>query len=354
MTGPERILQMGFEQGESGPAFESALDAMLHSARLDLLLNLLETAAPANAEFAESVWSYLDSHDILWTALAAPRIDMRVVQRLVRRKRLSAIDPVLDTVEKTRDSHTRERLLDVLTELGDDVGPYLVRRLDAVRPDVRHDLFLQLGKLTTLPPAFDASRFLNDSDASVRREAVRLLLKYAETREQAIIAGLADSDERATFYALTAAHEAGCPPSAVRMVRQRIEAGDLGGHSALVTLAIRVLAAADSRAGPVVTGRGRTSQLMRAVDPDGTAAARVGKKTFDWLVGRVASKSFLGKWKLRPKSPEMLAALGALSAYWGHDPDVRKIVAVAVKSGDPDMRRAMSATRVTPGKPGRS
>ena len=43
--------------------------------------------APAKQAPPEADWSYLDSHDELWTALAAPRIDMRVVQQLVRRKR---------------------------------------------------------------------------------------------------------------------------------------------------------------------------------------------------------------------------------------------------------------------------
>ena len=290
-------------------------------------------------------FSYLDSHDELWAALAAPRIDFRAIERIVRHKRLAAIDPVLDTVERIKDSHTRERLLDLLAELGDDVGPYVVRRLDAARPDLRRALFLQLGKLNALPPDFDASRFLLHEDASVRREAMRVLLKYVETREQAIIAGLADTDEQTTFLALTAAHEGGCSAAAVRMARERLETGAL--HEALITLAVRVIAAADSRVGPMLSGRGRASQMMRAIDPDRTVAAGRAKKTYDKLVGTVASKSIFGRWKLRPKSPYMLAALGALSTYWSHDPVVRKIVALAVKSGDLELRRAMSAPRAS-------
>jgi hypothetical protein len=83
------------------------------------------------------------------------------------------------------------------------------------------------------------------------------------------------------------------------------------------------------------------------MDPHGTAAASTAKKTFDWLIGKVASKSIFGKWKLKSKSPEMLAALGALSAYWGHDPDVQNIVKIAVKTGDLELRRAMSAPRAS-------
>lgn len=174
----------------------------------------------------------------------------------------------------------------------------------------------------------------------MRRELVRLLLKYVETREQAIVAGVNDSDERAVFYALTAAQEGGCPPRAANAIRQRIESGNL--DPSLVTLAIRVFAAADSGAVPVVEGRGRTSAVIRAGDVE--AAVSGAQKTLAWLINRVAQRSrFLRQWKLHPKSPQMLAALGALYAYWMNDADVQEIVAVASRSGDPEIRKAMAA-----------
>ncbi|HEU4994476.1 MAG TPA: hypothetical protein VFT29_06630, partial [Gemmatimonadaceae bacterium] len=77
--------------------------------------------------------------------------------------------------------------------------------------------------------------------------------------------------------------------------------------------------------------------------PSATAA----KKTLDWLVNRVAEKSFFGRWKLKGKSPEMLAALGALAAYWSEVPDVQEVVGMAMRSGDPELRKAMAAQRVT-------
>lgn len=342
---PERIVQMAFELGTGGPRLDVALDAMLNSASLEGLLNLVDQAP--DKEFAQGVWEYLDSKDILWAALGEARIDMVVLERLVRRKRLSAIDPVLDVAERTRDARARERLLDVLLVLGDDVGPYLARRLEGARADMRRDLFLMLGKLRNVPGGFDMSRFLLHTDAAVRREAVRLLLKFVETREQAIVSGVTDTDERAVFYGLQAAQDAGCPPRALTVIRQRIERGDL--DSALMTLAIRVVAAADGSSAPKLTGRGRTSQMMRAMHVESTPApsATAAKKTLDWLVNRVAEKSFFGRWKLKAKSPEMLAALGALAAYWNEVPDVGEIVGLAMRSGDPELRKAMAAQRVT-------
>ena len=339
---PERIVQMGLELSTGGPRFEGALEALLNSARFDLLLDLLDRA-PDKA-FAEYAWAYLDGRDILWAALGEARIDFVVLARLVRRKLVSAIEPVLDTVERTEDGTTRDALLDTLLVLGDDVGPSLVRRLDSARDELRRDLFLLLGKLKRIPPDFEATRFLLHVDPAVRRDAVRLLLKYVETREQAIIAGVADSDERAVFYGLTAAQEGGCPPRAAAIIRGRVDAQTF--DASLLTLAIRVLAAADSGATPQLRGQGRTSQVLRASDLEQPVVA--GKKTLDWLIGRVAQRSrFLRQWKLQSKSPEMLAALGALAAYWMADPQVQEIVALAVKSGDPDYKKALAAPRTT-------
>ena len=340
---PDRIVQMGFELSASGPRFENALTAMLNSARLEPVLNLLDNA-PDQA-FAESAWLYLDSHDILWAALTEARLDFAVLERIVRRKRLSAADPILDVAERTKDQRTRERLQELLASMGDDVGPYILRRLEGSRADMRRELFMILGKLSNLPAGFDASRFLLHTDAAVRREAIRLLLKFLETREQAIVAAVTETDERAVFYGLQAAQEGGCPPRAVAIIHQRIAAGDL--DSSLMTLAIRVLAAADSGAVPMLSGKGRTSVMMKSADIQ-AASADGGKKTMEWLVNKVAHKSrFLRKWQLQPKSPEMLAALGALSSYWNQHPDVQEIVNMAIKTKDPEFKNAMGAQRVT-------
>ena len=342
---PERVVQMALELSASGPRLDVALDAMLNSARFEQLLNYLD-AAP-DQEFADSVWRYVDSREILWSALTEARLDFAVLQRLVKRKGISAVDPLLDVVERAKDARTREKLLDILLTLGDDIGPVVARRIEGTRSEVRRELFLMLGKLAHVPHDFDVSRFLLHTDAAVRREAVRLLLKFVETREQAIIAGVTDTDDRAVFYGLTAAQEGGAPTRALGIIRQRIEQGDL--DSSLMTVAIRVLAQADSGASPVLKGTGRTSQMMRAmhVDANPAASAAAGKKTLDWLVNRVAQKGFFGRWKLREKSPEMLAALSALSAYWNQLPEVQEIIALATRQNDPELRKAMGAQRAT-------
>jgi len=97
----------------------------------------------------------------------------------------------------------------------------------------------------------------------------------------------------------------------------------------------------------MLSGKGRTSVMMKSADIQ-AASADGGKKTMEWLVNKVAQKSrFLRKWQLQPKSPEMLAALGALASYWNQHPDVQEIVNLAIKTKDPELKNAMGAQRVT-------
>jgi hypothetical protein len=320
---------------------------MLNSARIGPMLDMMDEAP--DPDFAEVVWQELEARDVLWVALSEAQLDLALIERLIGRKRMSAVDPVLDVAEAS-ERPTREKLLELLLPLGGDVvGQFVARRIEGAAPDMRRDLFLLMGKLSTMPAGFDGTRYLLHADPSIRREAIRLSLKFAETREQAIIAGCADTDERAVYLGMNAAQEGYCPPRAAEIVHQRIEKGDL--DPALTTLAIRVLAAAESgAAAPMPTGaRGRASVMLRAIDPEAQATA--GRKTMDWLITKVAAKSrFLGRWKLNAKSPEMLAALGALALYWNSEPDVQEIVALAAKTKDPEMRRVLAAQQRVTGK----
>jgi len=334
---------MGFELAAFGPRFEAALTALINTARYAPLLDMLDNAP--DKDFADSVWAMLDSQDILWQALSETQLDLTVIERIVKRKGLSSVDPVLDVAERTKDQKTRDRFYDMLFQLGDDVGPYLARRLETARAEQRHELFLLLGRLSSVPRGFDPSWCLLHTDSSIRREAIRLLLKFVETREQAIVAAMTDTDERAVFYGLQAAQEGGCPPRAMAIIRERVSSGNF--DSSLMTVAIRVLAANDSGAAPSLKGKGRTSVMMKAADVQ-AAQADSGKKTMDWLIGKVAQRSrFIRRWQLQPKSPEMLASLGALAAYWTMDPTVQEILNLCIKSGDAELKKALGAQRVT-------
>jgi len=153
-----------------------------------------------------------------------------VLDRLVRRKRLSAVDPILDVAERTKDARMRERLLDVLLPLGDDIGAHLVRRIEGARAEMRRDLFLLLGKLKNIPrvrchavPAAHGRRGPNakrSTAAEVRRDA-----GTGDRR------GCDDTDERAVLLRIAGRAGKRLLARALTIVRQRIENGDMDSCS---------------------------------------------------------------------------------------------------------------------------
>jgi len=121
-----------------------------------------------------------------------------------------------------------------------------------------------------------------------------------------MLAGLADSDGRIVYLALTAAHER-CPREGLMLVRGRVERGEL--DASLRALGIRAVA------------------TLRTPD------------TLRWLIERVVTRSaLLRRQKLLPVTPETLAALTAICAGWRSDPAAQPIIELALRSRLPEVR----------------
>ena len=174
---------------------------------------------PPIPSLSDGVWQQIQAADVLrirsWVNRAST---FAVVERLVRHKGLSAASPLLDTLEVTEEAKVRERLLDLLVSLGDDVRGMIADRLSTVRAALQRDYLITLGKFATLPPEFDADTYLMHPETIVRREAVRLLLKNSDTREATLRRALADPDERTVFLALAVAQDR-CSNDAMRIIR---------------------------------------------------------------------------------------------------------------------------------------
>ncbi|HSE67731.1 MAG TPA: hypothetical protein VLB12_12145, partial [Gemmatimonadales bacterium] len=145
-------------------------------------------------------------------------------------------------------------------------------------------------------------------DPRVRREALKLMLRVPNYRDEAIGATFADDDEQVIRLGLSAAVE-GCPAPAVPrlMTLLRARAHDVE----LRALGIRVL------------GTVRTPA------------------TRDWLVDHALTKKklFRGR-RLMPKSPEVLAIIAALARGWREDKHVAEVLRLAQASGDAQIRAA--------------
>jgi hypothetical protein len=200
------------------------------------------------------------------------------------------------------DPKVRAQFYELLQFFGDDVGATVAARVPDATPAVQRELLVLLGRLGAMPAGFSARDYLANGDALVRREAVRLSLRHDDTREPAILSALADADDRVVFTGLTAAQEK-CPPAGFGVIKRRIDRGEL--DSQLRTMGIRIVAQQHTSA------------------------------TLAWLLRMVVARA---RWprrsRLRPATPEMLAALTMIATGWPDDPDSEAALKLAGQSKD--------------------
>ncbi|MFL5594930.1 MAG: hypothetical protein ACJ785_10010, partial [Gemmatimonadaceae bacterium] len=112
-------------------------------------------------------------------------------------------------------------------------------------------------------------------------------------------------------------------PAGIELVRQRVDRGEL--DSQLRTMGIRI------------------------------AAQQRVPETLTWLLGYVVTEAhWPRKPKLRPSTPEMLAALSVIAVNWRNDPAAAAVIKLAEQSKDSEVRakiaRARSTATATPRK----
>jgi len=220
---------------------------------------------------------------------------------------------LLDALATAESRATRRALLDRLTRLGSPIVSVVIARWGTSAGMSCANLLGILQDLPGLPATFSAAKFAAHSDGRVRREALRLQFRLPAERDQALVAALSDDDPRALQFALHAARQ-GCPAAAVPVVLARAQDKTLDRE--LRALAIRVLGS--TRAPQAL------APLLELVD---------------------GGTTFFGRRKLRPKSPEMLAALAALAAGWAADERAGPVLAGAGRSDDPEIRATVGGAK---------
>jgi hypothetical protein len=313
---PERMVQMAIEVGAMGPQVRAAMVELCKSGRAELLLDLVEQAP--NADAGAPVWDFLTGERVLESLLEQLRVDIPLVTRFVRRLGASAAPMLLDSALVFDDAKTRAQFYELLESLGDTVGALAARRIPDAAPVIQRELLTLLGRLTSLPSLFSAQDYLDSADSLVRREAVRLLLRGSGGRDETIMRALADRDDRVVFAGLTAAQES-CPPAGLDLIRDRVGRGELDAQ--LRTMGIRIVA------------QQRTSEILA------------------WLLAFVVTETHWSRRpKLRPSSPEMLAALSMVAAGWYDHPTAAPILRLAEQSKDAEVRAKIARSRATADK----
>lgn len=304
---PDVVIKMALELDCVGPAVYASVEKLLSREELVRLAELLNS--PPQTTVTEQLWQYVATPERLESELAHSPLNPDAVAILVDRIGAAAVDSLLNRLASADDRSTRAALMKQLLALGPGIGPPMVARLPRGEWFLQRNILVLLGRLGSWPPGFSPISYANHEDPRIRREAIKLLLEAPEQQAEAVTLGLADADDGIVGLALTAALES-CPPGAVPLV-QRI-AVDPKRSSELKVLAARV--------------------LTRARPPEALGI----------LLELIAlRRRWFGR-RMAPKSPELLAALSGLAAYWKDDPAAAEVLAHARQHPDPEIRATAS------------
>jgi hypothetical protein len=307
---PERMISMALEIGIIGDAVWRAVDDQLRRGRLRQLLDLVENAPEGWGR--DALWARIATLDYLYILLNERPIDSEALRRLSGRMGVAAVRPLLDTIEGYGDKMVPSALIDLVVERGMDGALEIVDRLPGARWATQRQLLAILGRMNEWPDEFRPGEYLRHADPDVRREALKMMLKIPAMREDAIIAGVTDMDDKVLRMALSAAMNA-CPVAALQPVMSRADDETL--DSDMRVLAIRVMASC-----PV-------------------------ESVLEWLIKRTMGKKRFFRARLAEKSPEMLAALAGLAAYWSQSPEAAPVLELAGNSSDPEIKTVVSTRR---------
>jgi hypothetical protein len=283
---------------------------MLDHGAFGELLDLLDAAPRPPGALDTEIWSRLLEQQPLVTLLAAPRLEHAVIRRLVSRMGADAVSPILAALEHCGEGTRRERVLSYLVQIGPTAVRAIAVHLDQAPPPLARELLVCLAKLAPAAPPPEVRLCREHADSIVRREAVKFLLGYANTRESTLLAAVSDSDERVVYCGILAAAQ-GCPADVAAVIQRRIDAGEL--------------------ADATVCAAG-----IRAV------ASRRDDATLEWILRRtLVTSGLLRRIRLAPASPELLASLGALAAHWPDDPRAAVAISLARSGGSASIRAAV-------------
>ena len=309
---PERLVQTALEVGSVGVTVYEATDAMIERHGVAALFDLLDQA-PADRAAVESILRHVGTPDRLRPLLAAQPPELERIALLVQRMGVDAAEPLLDTLATTESRALRRRIMDLLAQMGAELGPILAARLPDAPWYLQRNLLVLLEGLPEMPAGLSLAPYAVHADARVRREVLRVQLKLPAERDGAICAAVADPDEQVVRLALTAALGA-CPARAVPILIRRLTRRELDAD--LDLLAIKVVAAANAP--------GSLECLIEFTRP---------------------AKGWFRHKRLAAKSPRLLAALTGLATHWAWDPRAAEVLARAARHSDEAVRAAATVEK---------
>ena len=311
----ERVVQMGLELDNAGPAINLAAISMTEDGELNRLLDLLESS-PEDTSAADDLWQLVTTPEMVTQIVGSEPLDFSILDRMIPRLGSDAAAPILHVLSESESRTMRLELIERLVMVGPKIGPLVVERLEDERWYVRRNMLVLLNRLPSLPEGFSPEPHLVDPKPQVRREAMKLaLFSSAEPEvEVLIVAALLDSDQQVVALGLEAAEQE-CPPTVVPHVVKLVL--DPKSAMTLRLAGIRTLSSSDSP--EALQALLRLTWVRKLV-----------------LLRRLASKSAV-----------MLEALAALVKSWAENPRAKRVLHAASKAKDPQIRSVARKARAT-------
>jgi hypothetical protein len=307
---PLRIVQIGLESGATGPLADKALDEIVQAGQVGAVLDLLSSRPEAAGEVADTFLTRLTSPATLRAIVTREPLDVASLDAMMPRLSTEGYGHLLDALATSESRASRRKLLDRLVRADIDIGPLLLKHLDDDRWYVQRNMLLLLERTGRVPEGFSPSPWTTHPDPRVRCEAVRLQLILPHERETGIYTALSDVDARVVHLGLTAIQQE-CP---VDLVDRVIDlALDPKSDEGIRLLAVGALSR--ERHLPVLY------TLLQLSD---------------------GGRTLLGRWRLPPKTPTLVAAIRALSETWEDDARAVIVLTAAAESSDPELRDAAS------------
>ncbi|MFN8572248.1 MAG: hypothetical protein U0132_09330 [Gemmatimonadaceae bacterium] len=304
---PERIVELSSEVGVIGPATETAIARWVARDGMAAVLDRL-TVLPSG-EIRERLIDSLVNGALLGEQLQAERPDVRVLEHAVLRLRERATEPLLDAMAR-RDERDANWIADLLGRTGSGGLAIVLQTLMKRTPFVQRVLLGVLDRADETPADADLDELTRSEDVALRREALRLMMKQARTRETAMLRALRDRDEKTVSLALAQALRQSSPAVAAAIMTRIDNGADLSP---------------DMR-----------SRAVRAV------AASGSDTVVRWLRDLAITQHWLLRYsKLRKPSPESVAAVAGLAAHWAEHVDASLALVLAKRSSDAAYRHAV-------------
>ena len=304
---PQRIILTSLELGLVQAGTRRAVDRMVERGEAGLLLDLLERLPPDDAGAVE-IRGWVRTPGTVRRLLAFEPPELDTLARILPSTGLEGLGPVLDALGSAKERKVRARLIDLVAQFGPEAGQEIAARIGGAPWYVQRNLLRLLAMLPALPEGFSIAAHVRHQDPRVRHEALRIMLKDRVRRTDGVRLALQSSDPPTLRLGIVAAAEA-CPPDVAPLLLERIRSSMLDPQ--LKALAIRAVASVDH---PSVLAMLLSFTITSGALP------------------------FLRR--LAPRSPGMLAALAGLAAHWPYHLEAGKVLSMAAKSRDPEVRKA--------------